>query len=94
MADRSSAPTPLRQEPQVDETDELQAELARSRQEVLRLRDLLIGMEHELGAARGRLAMYEDRAKRLEGARAGLAKKFPGAGLSIGVLLRLLRPRG
>lgn len=94
MAERSSAPTPLRQESQVGETEELQAELARSRQEVLRLRDLLIGMEHELGAARGRLAMYEDRARRLEGARASLAKKLPGAGLSIGVLLRLLRPRG
>ncbi len=94
MADRSSAPTPLRQEPQVGETEELRAELARSRQEVLRLRDLLIGMEHELGDARGRLAAHEDRARRLEGARARLSSKFPGAGLSIGVLLRLLRPRG
>ena len=39
---------------------ELQEELDRSREEILRLRDLLIGMESELGAAKGRLAELED----------------------------------
>lgn len=41
------------------ETSELNVELARSREEVLRLRDLLIGKDAELGALRGRLAEME-----------------------------------
>jgi septal ring factor EnvC (AmiA/AmiB activator) len=94
VAEQSSAPRPLRQEPQRDEQEELRAELARGREEILRLRDLLIGMEHELGAARGRLAMYEDRTKRIEGAKERLAEKVPGAGFVVGLLLRLLRGRG
>ncbi len=39
---------------------ELQEELDRRQEEILRLRDLLIGMESELGAAKGRLAELED----------------------------------
>jgi hypothetical protein len=38
---------------------ELREELARNREEVLRLRDLLIARDAELGAARGRLAEQE-----------------------------------
>lgn len=37
----------------------LETELARSREEVLRLRDLLIAKEAELGALRGRVAELE-----------------------------------
>jgi hypothetical protein len=37
----------------------LRAELARSQEEVLRLRDLLIAQEAELGALRGRVAEME-----------------------------------
>jgi SAM-dependent methyltransferase len=70
------------------------AELDRNREEILRLRDLLIGMEHELGVARGRLAMYEDRTKRIEGAKDRIAAKIPGSGFLITLLLRLLRGRG
>jgi hypothetical protein len=39
---------------------ELQEELDRRQEEILRLRDLLIGQESELGAAKGRLAELED----------------------------------
>lgn len=39
---------------------ELQDELDRRQEEILRLRDLLIGKESELGAAKGRLAELED----------------------------------
>jgi hypothetical protein len=39
---------------------ELREELDRSQEEILRLRDLLIGKESELGAAKGRLAELED----------------------------------
>ena len=93
MSEQSSAPTPLRQEPQLDEHQELRAELARSREEILRLRDLLIGMEHELGAARGRLAMHEDSKTRIASVQAQLSAKVPGAGFLFGLLLRLLRGR-
>lgn len=47
------------------ELAELREELHRSREEVLRLRDLLIARDAELGAVRGRLAELEDTAGRL-----------------------------
>lgn len=72
---------------------EMEAELDRREAEILRLRDLLIGMEHELGAARGRLAVYEDRTKRIESAKAQLAAKVPGSGFFLSLILRLLRGR-
>lgn len=50
---------------QSGELAELREELHRSREEVLRLRDLLIARDRELGAARGRLAELEDTAGRL-----------------------------
>jgi hypothetical protein len=50
---------------QSGELAELREELHRSREEVLRLRDLLIARDAELGAARGRLAELEDTAGRL-----------------------------
>jgi hypothetical protein len=39
---------------------ELRDELDRRQEEILRLRDLLIGKDAELGAAKGRLAELED----------------------------------
>jgi len=42
-----------------DEVAELRAELAQAREEVLRLRDLLVGKEAEMGALRGRIAEIE-----------------------------------
>jgi hypothetical protein len=39
---------------------QLQDELDRRQEEILRLRDLLIGKDAELGAAKGRLAELED----------------------------------
>jgi hypothetical protein len=47
------------------ENAELREELASSKEEVLRLRDLLIGKDAELGALRGRLAELEAGAGRL-----------------------------
>ncbi|HEX5593356.1 MAG TPA: methyltransferase domain-containing protein [Solirubrobacterales bacterium] len=72
---------------------ETEAELDRREAEILRLRDLLIGMEHELGGARGRLAVYEDRTNRIESAKAQLAAKVPGSGFLLTLVLRLLRGR-
>lgn len=78
---------------QSQETAEMEAELERRQEEILRLRDLLIGMEHELGIARGRLAMHEDSKSRIASAQAQLSAKVPGAGFLFGLLLRLLRGR-
>src|SRR5689334_12546314 len=72
---------------------ELKAEIAQQQKEILKLRDLLIGKDAELGAAKGRLAMYEDRAKRLAGAGQRLGAGLPGFGLLKGILVRLLRRR-
>lgn len=78
---------------QAQETATMEAELERRQEEILRLRDLLIGMEHELGIARGRLAMHEDSKSRIASAQAQLSAKVPGAGFLFGLLLRLLRGR-
>jgi hypothetical protein len=47
--------------------DQLAAELAREKDEVLRLRDLLIAKDAELGTARGRVAELESRSGLLHG---------------------------
>lgn len=60
------------------EVAELRAELARSREEVLRLRDLLIGKEAELGSLRGRLAEIEGGAAPLLTIAARLRMLTPG----------------
>jgi hypothetical protein len=59
------------------ETTALREELARSREEVLRLRDLLIGKDAEMGRLRGRLEQLEDRTTRLLGAAAWLRRLGP-----------------
>jgi hypothetical protein len=45
----------------------LEAELAREKAEVVRLRNLLIARDAELGEAKGRVAELESRSKRLLG---------------------------
>ena len=58
----------------VEERTGVLAELDKANTEVLRLRDLLIGKEVELGAAQGRAAELEDRWQRISGA----ASRIPG----------------
>lgn len=60
------------------ELAELRAELAQAREEVLRLRDLLIGKEAELGALRGRVAEIEGGAAPLLMIAARLRAQLPG----------------
>jgi hypothetical protein len=67
----------------------LREELARSREEVLRLRDLLIVRDRELGAARGRLAMIEQSSRRLGEAAARIP--IPGATRLLQGLIRLVQ---
>jgi DNA repair exonuclease SbcCD ATPase subunit len=91
LAELEAQEEQVEEEPQ--ETTAMEAELERRQVEILRLRDLLIGMEHELGIARGRLAMHEDSKSRIASAQAQLSAKVPGAGFLFGLLLRLLRGR-
>lgn len=72
---------------------ELLAELDSRNEEILRLRDLLIGMDAELGTTKGRLAEMEDRSKRLAGAKLRIETQVPVFGKMLGPLLRLLRGR-
>jgi len=67
----------------------LQQELDARDEEILRLRDLLIARDAELGAAKGRLAMVETGSQRL----AGLAARIPipGATRLLQGLIRLLQ---
>lgn len=70
------------------EVAQLRAELAQAREEVLRLRDLLIGKEAELGSLRGRVAEIEGGAAPLLIVAARLRTLLPGPIRS--ALMRLL----
>jgi hypothetical protein len=70
---------------------ELLEELARSKEEILRLRDLLVGRDAELGAAKGRLAILEEHSRRLAGVAARIP--IPGATRLVNALVRLLQGR-
>lgn len=78
-------------EAETDAPAEDPSEADRREEEILRLRDLLVGMDVELGVARGRLAAYEDRAERLAGAAARIQSRIPMLGRLSGPLLRRLR---
>jgi hypothetical protein len=78
-----------------DELSELREELFRSREEVLRLRDLLIGKDAELGALRGRLAELEADSARMLNLGARLRARTPGFVLAARARLRGRRgPQG
>lgn len=68
---------------------DLRAEIARRDEEILRLRDLLITRDAELGAAKGRLTMIEQGSKRLADAAARVP--IPGATRVLQGLIRLLQ---
>jgi hypothetical protein len=71
------------------DTDALRAELARRDEEILRLRDLLITRDAELGAAKGRLAMIEQASRRLGEAAARVP--IPGATRLLQALIRFVQ---
>lgn len=88
MAERTISPRPDSTDGGGSEVAELRAELAQTREEVLRLRDLLIGKEAELGTLRGRIAEIEGGAAPLLMVAARLRALLPGSVRS--VLKRLL----
>jgi 2-polyprenyl-3-methyl-5-hydroxy-6-metoxy-1,4-benzoquinol methylase len=65
-------------------------ELDASNEEVLRLRDLLVSKDAELGAAKGRLEEIEDRAQRVAGAIKRIESRVP-FGKLIGAALRMFQ---
>jgi hypothetical protein len=69
---------------------ELREELDRRQEEILRLRDLLIGKEAELGAVKGKLAALEDPRMQLAGVKQMMSAQLLGR--LRGVLLRLRGP--
>jgi hypothetical protein len=75
--------------PRRDKRSQLSDELARRDEEILRLRDLLIARDAELGRARGRLAMIEQGSQRIANAAARIP--IPGATRLIQGLIRLLQ---
>ena len=69
--------------------EDLERRLQSSEEEVLRLRDLLIRRDGELGAAKGRLKMMEERSQRLANAAARVP--IPGVPRLLHSLIRLLQ---
>jgi hypothetical protein len=88
MADQT---TPVER---AEDVAELQAELARRDEEILRLRDLLIGKDVELGAALGQLAVLEASSRRVGGVARKIQSRIPGGMRIGGALRRLQGPRG
>lgn len=78
---------------QSQEISELREELSSSREEILRLRDLLIAKDAELGVARGRLAELEEHAGHFIAAATRLQSRIPGLARLAGAPLRRLRGR-
>jgi SAM-dependent methyltransferase len=70
---------------------ELLKELDERNQEILKLRDLLIGIDAELGTARGRAAELEARTLRLASAKQKLDARVPLFGKLVRGLMGLLR---
>ncbi|MBS1890746.1 MAG: hypothetical protein JST59_05600 [Actinobacteria bacterium] len=66
-------------------------EIARRDEEILRLRDLLITRDRELGQVRGQLKVIEDHSARM--ARIAAKIPLPGAAWIIDALLKLLSSR-
>lgn len=71
-------------------TPRLLAELAASREEVLRLRDLLIGRDAELGVARGQVAALEDQTQRIANVAGRVQSKLAFVTRPLALLRRLL----
>ena len=93
MSEQVTPISPGRQEAP-ESRPELLAELDRRNEEILRLRDLLIGKDAELGAAKGRVAELEARSKRMAGAKQRLESQVPEPREAGRGLLRLFRGQG
>jgi hypothetical protein len=84
MAEQSAA-----LEHSADEIPQLKAAVAAKDEEILRLRDLLITRDHELGALKGRIAMIDQASRRLGEAAARVP--IPGATRILQALIRFVQ---
>jgi chromosome segregation ATPase len=75
------------------EVAELRAELGRRDEEIVRLRDLLVARDAELGSARGRLLRYERRFSRVRRTIDELRSGAPVSGIVGKAARSLLRRR-
>jgi SAM-dependent methyltransferase len=83
----------LEAETDVESRSELEQTLDRREEEILRLRDLLIGKDAELGAARGKVVVLEEHTGRFANAAALIQSRIPGGARFGGALLRRLQNR-
>jgi SAM-dependent methyltransferase len=84
----------LEEESRSEPREEVLDQLDQLREENLRLRDLLVGKDAELGLARGELAQQREQTQRLLGAAARVQSRIPGAMRLGGIALRRLQRRG
>jgi hypothetical protein len=70
---------------------DVESEIASRDEEILRLRDLLIVRDQELGQVRGQLKVIEDHSERM--ARLAAKIPLPGAAWIIDALLKLMSAR-
>jgi SAM-dependent methyltransferase len=71
------------------DSESLREDLERSQEEILRLRDLLVGKDAELGAALGKVTALEEQMQRIANAAQLVQSKFPGMTLLSGLLRKL-----
>ncbi|MGN6665197.1 MAG: class I SAM-dependent methyltransferase, partial [Solirubrobacterales bacterium] len=83
----------LEGEGELENRPELLSRLDAMREENMRLRDLLVGKDAELGTARGALVEHEDRSRRLMGAVNRIQSRIPGAMRIGGAALRRIQGR-
>lgn len=83
----------LEEASEVENRPELLARMDALREENLRLRDLLVGKDAELGAAKGALAEHEDRSRRMMGAANRVQSRVPGLMRLTGLVLRKMQGR-
>jgi hypothetical protein len=86
MADPINLPSAARHS-----SPDLEAEIIRRDEEILRLRDLLIARDQELGQVRGQLKVIEDHSARM--ARLAAKIPLPGAAWIVDALLKLMSAR-
>ena len=89
--DSSAMAEPINSLRAVGSATDFEAEIARRDEEILRLRDLLIARDAELGQARGQLKIIEDHSERM--ARLAARIPMPGVGWVVDALLRLVQAR-
>jgi len=76
---------------QIEIRPALLSQIDRHEEEILRLRDLLIGRDAELGAARGQLAALEDQTQRMTNVAGRIQSRIPRIMRLGGIVLRSLR---